>query len=366
MQKGAGMRYRIGLCYGDAIGPEITRATETVMKAAVRRAAVDAEWPIFPMGWEGIEKYGDPVPQLTKDGLSDCHGWVFAPHDSAAYPPEQFQKLNPSGEMRRYFDLYANKRPAKVYPGAARAKSHVGEDVDLVVYRENTEGFLPDRNMYRGVGEFMPSKDMVISASVITRQGAERVAREAFRTAMKRRKHLTIVHKANVIKMAGELWRSSIRELGEREFPEVRMDDFHIDAMTAHLVRHPQDFDVIVCTNLFGDIISDLAGELTGSLGLGPGINTNDHQRMAQAAHGSAPDIAGKDIANPTGLMLSSAMMFDWLAERYKDPKLSEVSRLIEENVLKSMEEGFVTPDMKGTASCSAYGDHIASGIAGA
>lgn len=358
------MVYKIGLCYGDAIGPEITKATEVVMKAAVQKVGVEVEWPVYPMGWEGIEKYGDPVPQVTKDGLASCHGWVFAPHDSAAYPEEQFRKLNPSGEMRHYFDLYANKRPAQVYPGEARKKSHVGDDVDIVVYRENTEGFLPDRNMFKGYGEMMPNPDMVLSMSVITRQGTERVAREAFKTAMKRKKYLTIVHKANVVKMAGDLWRSTIKELGAREFPEVRIDDFHIDAMTAHLVRHPQDFDVIVCTNLFGDIVSDLVGELTGSLGLGPGINTNDHQCMAQAAHGSAPDIAGKDIANPTGLMISASMMFDWLADRYQDPKLSEVSRLIEQNVLKAMEEGFVTPDMKGTASCSGYGDHIAELIA--
>ncbi|HBP23924.1 MAG TPA: 3-isopropylmalate dehydrogenase [Oribacterium sp.] len=354
------MVYKIGLCYGDAIGPEITKATEVVMKAAVKKAGVEVEWPVYPMGWEGIQKYGDPVPQVTKDGLATCHGWVFAPHDSAAYPEEQFRKLNPSGEMRHYFDLYANKRPAKVYPGEAKKKSHVGDDVDIVVYRENTEGFLPDRNMFKGYGEVMPNEDMVLSMSVITRKGTERVAREAFKTAMKRKKHLTIVHKANVVKMAGDLWRSTIKELGAREFPEVRIDDFHIDAMTAHLVRHPQDFDVIVCTNLFGDIVSDLVGELTGSLGLGPGINTNDHQCMAQAAHGSAPDIAGKNIANPTGLMLSASMMFDWLADRYEDAKLHEVARLMEENVLKSMEEGFVTPDMKGTASCSGYGDHIA------
>ncbi len=354
------MVYKIGLLYGDAIGPEITKATEVIMKAAVKKAGVECEFPVFPMGWEGIEKYGDPVPQVTKDGLKEVHGWVFAPHDSAAYPEEQFQKLNPSGEMRHYFDLFSGKRPAKCYPGVP---SHVPADTDVVVFRENTEGFLPDRNMFKGYGEFMPNPDMVLSVSVVTRKATERLAHEAFKCAMGRKKHLTIVHKANVVKMAGDLWRSTIKEVGAKYYPEVRVDDFHIDATTAHLVRHIQDFDVIICTNLFGDIVSDLAGELTGSLGLGPGICTNDHQCMAQAAHGSAPDIAGRNIANPTGLMLSAAMMFDWLAQRYEDDKLKKVSELMENGILDTMREGYVTPDLHGEASTSSYAEAIAKKI---
>lgn len=353
------MIYKIGLLYGDAIGPEITKATEVIMKAAVKKAGVECEFPVFPMGWEGIKKYGDPVPEVTKEGLKDVHGWVFAPHDSAAYPKEQFEKLNPSGTMRHYFDLYSNMRPARTFPGVP---SHVGE-ADVVVFRENTEGFLPDRNMFKGYGEFMPTPDMVISTSVVTRKATERIAHEAFKCAMRRKKHLTIVHKANVVKMAGDMFRSTIKQIGAESYPEVRIDDFHIDAMTAHLVRHLQDFDVIVCTNLFGDIISDLAGELTGSLGLGPGINTNDHQCMAQAAHGSAPDIAGKNIANPTGLMFSAAMMFEWLADRYNDSKLDKVAKLMENGILDTMKEGFVTPDLKGTATCSGYAEAIAKKI---
>lgn len=353
------MVYKIGLLYGDGIGPEITKATEVIMKAAVEKAGVQCEFPVFPMGWEGIEKYGDPVPECTKEGLKDVHGWVFAPHDSAAYPKEHFDKTNPSGTMRHYFDLFSNMRPAKVYPGV---KSHV-PDGDVIVFRENSEGGLPDRNMYIGLGEFMPNPDMAISLNICTRQATERLAHEAFKQAMKRRKHLTIVHKANVIKLPGELFRSTIKEIGAKFYPDVRIDDFHIDAMTAHMVRRLPDFDVIITTNLFGDIISDLAGELTGSLGLGPAINTNDHQCMAQAAHGSAPDIAGRNIANPVGIMLSAVMMFDWLADRYEDEKLTKVARLMEDNILKAMEEGDVTPDLGGKASTSSFAEAIAEKI---
>lgn len=355
------MSYKVGILYGDAIGPEITKATEIVMKAAVKKVGVDVEFPVFPMGWEGIEQYGDPVPQITKDGLKECDGWIFAPHDSASYPKEHFERANPSGTMRHYFDLYANVRPARNYPNI---RSYVGEG-DVVVFRENSEGSLPDRNMYKGWGEFMPNPDMVILNSVFTRQATERLAHQAFQMAMSRKKHLTIAHKANVIQMSYGLFRSVIKEIGAEHYPEVVIDDFHIDAMTAHLVRRLKDFDVIITTNLFGDIISDLAGELTGSLGLGPGINTNGTQCMAQAAHGSAPDIAGKNIANPIGLMLSTAMLYQWMANHHQDAKLAEVGKLMEDAVIAAMEEGYVTPDLGGTASTSSFADYLAQKISG-
>lgn len=353
------MVYKIGLLYGDGIGPEITKATEVIMKAAVERVGVKVEFPVYPMGWEGIKEYGDPVPEVTKEGLKTVHGWIFAPHDSAEYPEEHFRKTNPSGTMRHYFDLYSNVRPARSYPGV---HSRVGE-ADVIVFRENTEGSLPDRNMYAGLGEFMPTEDMAISLNICTKKATERLAHEAFRQAMKRRKKLTIVHKANVIKLPGELFRETIKEIGARDYPEVQIDDYHIDAMTAHMVKRLKDFDVIITTNLFGDILSDLAGELTGSLGLGPAINTNGSQCMAQAAHGSAPDIAGRNIANPVGIMLSAVMMYEWLADRYEDEKLKAVADKMQAAILETMEEGTVTPDLGGTATTSGFAEAIAEKI---
>ncbi|MEA5083653.1 MAG: isocitrate/isopropylmalate dehydrogenase family protein [Lachnospiraceae bacterium] len=353
------MNYTVGLLYGDGIGPEITKATEAMMKAAVKKCGISMEFPVFPMGWEGIEKYGDPVPEITKEGLKNCHGWVFAPHDSAAYPPEHFKKTNPSGTMRHYFDLYSNARPAKSYPGVT---SRVGE-ADVVVFRENTEGMLPDRNMYKGYGEFMPDPDTVILNSVFTRKASERIAHEAFKLAMTRKKHVTVVHKANVIQMGYGLFKSVCYEVGQKYYPEVKIDDFHIDAMTAHMVKRLKDFDVIVTTNLFGDILSDLAGELTGSLGLGPSINTNGTQCMAQAAHGSAPDIAGKNIANPVGIMLSAVMMFEWMGTRYEDETLNKAAKIMQEAVLKTMKDGKLTPDMGGKESTTSFTDAVVKEI---
>jgi len=232
-------------------------------------------------------------------------------------------------------------------------KSHVGE-ADVVVFRENTEGMLPDRNMYKGLGEFMPSKDMALLVAVFTRKATERIAHEAFKLAMKRKKKVTIVHKANVIQMGYGLFKDVCYEVA-LQYPEVTVDDYHIDAMTAHMVRRLGDFDVIVTTNLFGDILSDLAGELVGSLGLSPSINTNGNQCMAQAAHGSAPDIAGKNIANPTGLILSAAMMLRWLDTRYQDSRLSLAADDIEKSVDRLMEIKVVTMDLGGSATTTGY-----------
>lgn len=345
------MSYKIGLLYGDGIGPEITKATEDMMKATVKKHGIEMDFPVYPMGWEGIKNYNDPVPEITKEGLKTCDGWVFAPHDSAAYPKEHFKKLNPSGTMRHYFDLYSNARPAKTYPSV---KSWVGQ-ADVVVFRENTEGFMPDRNMFNGYGEFMPTPDLVVSNAVFTRKGCTRIAHEAFKMAMIRNKHVTIVHKANVIKMGYGLFRDVCYEVGREFYPDVKVDDYHIDAMTAHLVKRMSDFDVIVTTNLFGDILSDLACELTGSLGLGPSINTNENQCMAQASHGSAPDIAGKNIANPVGLMLSAVMMFEWLSARHDDKKMLEAANNMKSAVLNTMEKGILTPDMGGTESTTSF-----------
>ncbi|MBB3113747.1 3-isopropylmalate dehydrogenase [Paenibacillus phyllosphaerae] len=352
--------YRIGVLYGDGIGPEITRATLEVLKAAVEQTGgADFDYVELPMGWEGIEKYNNPIPQVTIDALQETHGWIMGPHDSASYPKVHQANRNPSGELRHCFDLFANVRPAKTIKGI---KSVVGE-ADLVIYRENTEGFYSDRNMHVGTGEWQITPDIVVSTGVFTRKAAERIAHAAFQMAMQRRKKITIVHKANVIKLGMGLFLNVCRQIGE-QYPEVQVDDFHIDAMTAHLVRRAHFFDVIVTENMFGDILSDLAGELVGSLGLAPSINTNENQAMAQAAHGSAPDIAGKNIANPIGMMLSTVMFLEWLASRHGDGNLIQVARMMEHGIFTTVAEGVKTRDLGGSASTTAFTAAVAAHIA--
>ncbi|MEK3724630.1 isocitrate/isopropylmalate dehydrogenase family protein [Paenibacillus sp. FSL H8-0034] len=343
--------YTIGILLGDGIGPEIVQATVDVLTAASKVVPnVELNWLELPMGWSAIREYGDALPLLTKEALGSCDGWIIGPHDSSSYPPEHQEKRNPSGELRHHFDLYANIRPNKTIPGI---QSVVGV-ADLVIYRENTEGFYPDRNMYAGTGEWLVTPDVAISVGVFTRKAAERIAHAAFQMAMKRSKHVTIVHKANVIKLGYGLFLSTCREVGA-QYPEVRVEDYHIDAMAAHLVRRAKDFDVILTTNMFGDILSDLAGELVGSLGLAPSINASDDRAMAQAAHGSAPDIAGRNIANPIGELLSAVMLLDWLSNRHNDPVLYQLGRLIEQAILSTIADGVRTQDLGGSASTTAF-----------
>lgn len=350
--------YKLGTLYGDGIGPEIMQSTIDILIAASQKVGVNLEFVTLPMGWVGIEEHGDPIPLYTKNELEKLHGWIMGPHDSAAYPEQYKVNRNPSGELRHYFDLYSNVRPAKNMPGI----KGVVEDTDLIIFRENTEGFYCDRNMYAGTGEWQITEDIVVSTGVFTRQAIERIAHEAFRMALQRRKKVTIVHKANVIKQGFGLFKNVCLEVA-KEYPEVMVDDYHIDAMAAHLVRRARDFDVIVTENMYGDILSDLTGELVGSLGMAPSINTNDKQAMAQAAHGSAPDIAGQNIANPVGMILSTVMLLEWLCVHYNDGKLKTVSEEIEKAVFKTMEQGVKTRDLYGSASTTEFTAAIIANI---
>ena len=225
---------------------------------------------------------------------------------------------------------------------------------DLVIVRENTEGFYADRNTFAGTGEFMPTPDVAIAMGIITRPACERIARSAFELAKRRSKKLTIVHKANVLKLTTGLFRDVCREVA-KHYPDVSVDDFHIDAMTVHLVRNADRFDVIVTENMFGDILSDLAGEIAGSLGIAPSVNSSDTHAMAQAAHGSAPDIAGKNAANPIAMILSSGMLLDWLGARHDDPRLADAAVRVEQGVATAVAAGTSTRDLGGSASTTEF-----------
>ncbi|MCW2830514.1 MAG: 3-isopropylmalate dehydrogenase [Aeromicrobium sp.] len=343
--------YRLGVLLGDGIGPEIVPCTVAVVDAAVDTAGADPiDWHELPVGARAIEDFHSHTPETTLEALEDLDGWLLGPHDSAAYPEPFRSQLNPSGTIRKHFDLYANVRPAKAFPGG-RA---VVAGTDLVIARENTEGFYADRNTFRGTGEMMPTPDVAIMHGIITRSATERIARSAFELATRRRRKVTIVHKANVLKLTTGLFLDVCRDVA-REFPQVEVDDFHIDAMTVHLVRRADSFDVIVTENMFGDILSDLAGEIAGSLGIAPSLNSSDTHAMGQAAHGSAPDIAGQGLANPIAMMLSSAMLLDWLGAKRDDERLRKAAAHIEAAVSATVARGVSTRDLGGTASTTEF-----------
>ncbi len=354
------MTYRLGVLAGDGIGPEIVEATLSVLEALRRKdGRIRFEWVPLPIGWEALRKSGSAIPESTVEGLETCDAWIMGPHDSASYPAAEREKLNPSGTLRHHFDLYANIRPARAYPGLPA----LSPGMDLVVVRENTEGFYTDRNMAWGIGEVMPTPDVALTLGKITRHASRRIAQTAFSLARQRRGKVAIVHKLNVIRKAYGLFMEACREVA-REFPTVAVEDYHIDAMAAHLVRRGADFDVILTTNMFGDILSDLTGELSGSLGMAPSINAGVGRAMAQAAHGSAPDIAGKGVANPVGLILSAAMLLSWLSEQRQDAAAGEAARSIERAVAAALEKGPRTRDLGGTASTGEFTSAIVRHLA--
>jgi 3-isopropylmalate dehydrogenase len=251
-----------------------------------------------------------------------------------------------------------NIRPAKAFPGG----NAMVKGTDLVIVREHTEGFYADRNTFAGTGEFMPTPDMAIMHGIITRAATERIAHSAFQLARFRSKQLAIVHKANVLGMTTGLFRDVCQDIAA-QYPDVTVKDFHIDAMTVHLVRRANKFDVIVTENMFGDILSDLAGEVAGSLGIAPSINSSDTHAMAQASHGSAPDIAGKNIANPIAMILSSAMLLRWLGAKFGDEKVLAAAELVEKAIEATVLNGTTTKDMGGTAGTSKFADAVATRI---
>lgn len=343
---------RLGLLNGDGIGPEVMQATARVVDAACA-GGLEIDWVPLPVGWEAIDQGRPALPVETVDELRGCDGWLLGPVDFVTYPAQDRAGRNPSGELRHVFDLYANIRPARTYPGV----DAIVDGVDLVIVRENTEGFYADRNMKLGSGDLLVTDDLALAIGVFSRKASERVTRVACELALGRKKHVSIVHKANVLAHSMGLFLDAARTVAGTF--DVVCDDFHVDAMAAHLVRRPADFDILVCENLIGDVFSDLAGELTGSLGLAPSINVGEDRAMAQAAHGSAPDIAGQNIANPVGEILSAKMLLDWLSVRRGDSALADAATRIEQSVHSAFADGVSTPDTGGSASTSEFAEEL-------
>lgn len=344
----------------DGIGPEITAATMEVLQATDKAFGLGLEYQYVDTGFTSLEKYGTTLRDEVLDRARQADGIILGPQSHMDYPARDKGGVNVSAGFRVKLDLYANVRPAR-----SRSFLNNSKTMDLVIMREATEGFYPDRNMVAGTGEFMPTEDVALSVRKITAPACERIARQAFLLAMKRDKRVTAVHKANNFILTDGLFMKQVRKVAE-EFPEVKLNDFIIDAMAAHLVRDPSRFDVIVTTNFYADILSDLASELSGSLGLAGSINANAELGLvcAQAQHGSAPDIQGKNIANPTSLVLSAAMMLSWLGEQRKLPTFeaagAEIERAIDE-VLANPESR--TRDLGGTLNTDAFGKLVAQAI---
>jgi 3-isopropylmalate dehydrogenase len=317
---------RLAVLPGDGIGPEITTATLRVLECANERFALDLDFEHHDIGFAALRAHGSTFPNAVLAACRLADGILLGPVSHVDYPPHDQGGHNPSGELRIALDLYANIRPSRTRAGLP----HWGRTgMDLVIVRENTEGFYADRNMFAGSGEFMPDPDMALAVRKITAKASRRIAATAFALARTRRHDVTAVHKVNVFRLSDALFLREVRTVAA-QFPDVAYHEQLVDSMAALLVRDAARFDVVVTTNMFGDTLSDEAAELAGSLGLAGSINAGEAHCMAQAQHGSAPDIAGRDRANPASLIASAAMLLEWLGIRHANDAYLAAHRAID------------------------------------
>jgi len=328
---------------GDGIGPETMAVATDVLQAASQKFNLNLQLEHELAGHDSLKKHGATVTDALLNKVKNADGLMLGPMSTYDFKDEAKGEINPSKFFRKSLDLYANIRPARTYQGIP---SKLGE-FDVVVVRENTEGFYSDRNIESGGSEMLITPDVAISLRRITRSCCERIARSAFELAMTRGQHVTLVHKANVLKIGDGIFLEECHKVA-KEFPAVRVDDVIVDAMMAHMVRNPQNFDVIVTTNMFGDILSDLTAELSGSLGLGGSLNAGKDHAMGQAAHGSAPDIAGKNIANPFSQVLSASQLLAWYGQKNNKEAFLKASTAIDRAVEEAIKTGRSTKDIGG------------------
>jgi 3-isopropylmalate dehydrogenase len=339
---------------GDGIGPEIVTAAETVLDAADAAFGLGLELASMDIGFASLAATGTTIPDAVIAAAREADGDILGPVSHNAYPPVAEGGRNPSGVLRGSLDLFANIRPARSRAGLP---SPIAGPVDLVVVRENLEGFYADRNMHVGPGEFMPEPGVALAFRKITARASRRIAERAFAEAATRpARRVAAVHKANVMRISDGVFLGEVRAVAA-EHPDIAYEEVLVDAAAALLVRSPGRFDVIVTTNMFGDILSDLASELSGGLGLAASLNVGERHAIAQAQHGSAPDIAGRDIANPVSLIGSAAMLLRHLG--HVDAAAAIETAI--DDALRRPETR--TPDLGGALGTRAFAAHLAAAI---
>ena len=328
----------VTLIPGDGIGPSIASATVRILEAA----GANVDFDVQVAGMAGVTRYGDPIPEATLDSIRRTRIALKGPLETPV--GEGFRSINVA--LRKTFDLYANVRPAHTIVKGGRY-----EDIDIVLIRENTEGLYVGIEHYIKIGN--DPRAAAESIAVITRAGSERIVRYAFDYAMKHgRKKVTLVHKANILKFSQGLFLDVGRMIA-REYANIEFNEMIVDATAMNLVLHPEKFDVIVTTNLFGDILSDQISGLVGGLGLAPGGNIGLGGAIFEAVHGTAPDIAGKGVANPGALILAGCMMLEYMNDGERAARIRNAL----ENTIRDGKN--VTGDLGGKASTDQFTDAI-------
>ncbi len=352
-------KHRIAVIAGDGIGKETVPEGLRVLEAAARRFGIEFEWQHFDWSCDYYLKHGKMMPDDWFDQLSPFEAIFYGAVGWPEQVPDHVSLWGSLLQFRRRFDQYVNLRPCKLMPGIATplANRKPG-DIDFVVVRENTEGEYSSvgGRMYEGT-----EREVVFQESVFSRQGVDRILRFAFELARTRpAKHVTSATKSNGIAITMPFWDERFRAMAA-QYPDIRVDQFHIDILTAHFVRRPEIFDVVVGSNLFGDILSDLGPAVCGTIGIAPSANLNperDHPSLFEPVHGSAPDIAGKGIANPIGQIWSGALMLDFLGHR---EAAAAVEAAIERVLCAASAPK--TPDLGGNARTADLGRAVAGEI---
>ncbi|MCL2359092.1 isocitrate/isopropylmalate dehydrogenase family protein [Candidatus Bathycorpusculum sp.] len=337
--------YKIALMPGDGIGPELTQATLKVLDGAQKKFGLNLNLITANAGDEVLKQHGVALPEDSLQTIKQSHACLKGPVGETA--------ADVIVKLRQIFDLYANIRPLKAYPHAPVANPNI----DMIFVRENTE------DVYKGI-EFTIGTDTTICLRVITRKNCERIAQKAFQTARLRngKKKVTAIHKANVMRVTDGLFKTVCAETA-KQYPDIQYNELYVDAASMHLIRKPEDFDVLCTCNMFGDILSDEAAQLIGGLGMAPGANIGENFALFEPIHGCAPDIAGKHIANPISMILSAKMMLDWLGERYNDTQCLAAASAIETAIIKTLANGPVVADLGGKATTENMAQAIADAL---
>ena len=335
--------YNVAVLKGDGIGPEVTEAAVQVLDAVQKASGkLTLNYLYGEAGYHCIAEYGTNLPEETVALIRRSVACLKGPMTT---PEEPGTPVSVAVTLRRMFNLYANVRPCRSFPSVDSLKPNL----DFVVIRENTEG------LYSGV-EFQLAPGVGVALRIITREASLRVSEFAFKLAASRRKRLTYVHKGNILRITDGIFKDAVKEAAQK-YPEVATEELHVDAAAMQLIKRPESFDVIVTTNLFGDILSDEAAQVTGSLGLAAGANIGDTYGMFEPVHGSAPKYTGMNRVNPIATIMAASMMLDYLGEK-------EAAARIEKAVLEVLREGKVrTADLGGTSTTSQMSDAIASKV---
>ena len=338
-------RYRISLIKGDGIGPEQAAAAKKILETINDNSHTKFDIQEVEAGDSALAKFGKALPESTLEFIKKSQVCLKGPVGETA--------ADVIIVLRRMFDLYANIRPAKSYPNIPSISSNV----DLVTVRENTE------DVYLG-WEFNTDEKTVVALRVTSERASRRIAEHAFKVAMIRNnKHRVVaVHKANVLRKGDGLFSAVCRSVANN-YPKIKYSELYVDAASMNLIRNPEEFDVIVTTNLFGDILSDEAAQVVGGLGMGPAANIGDKFALFEPVHGAAFDIAGKNAANPSSILLSAKMMLEWLSDKYDDKNIMVEAKRIEDSIIRMLRQDQKTKDIGGNLSTTEFSALVADGM---